>query len=121
MDRRNRSFLYAGTITAALVALAVALAAIAYLHQEARNRQASATRHLVKSVAQTVDGMVTSIDYVLQVSADEIGHQIATRRQLDGEALTRFLSRQQERFPHIDLLRATNGNVVLNSKVSLVN
>ena len=84
----------------------VALAIIGYLAGEVRERHVSSSRTLVLSVGQTVDEMVGSIDATLLVSADEIAHQIAEAR-VRPAAITRFLGRQQERFPFIDLLRAT--------------
>jgi PAS domain S-box-containing protein len=106
MEKSTR-FLYFGAALTALLAVIAASAVIVHLRQEAVGRHVDITRNLVRSVGQTVEGMVESIDYALQVSADEIAHQIAGGRP-DAAAITRFMTRQQERFAHIDLLRATN-------------
>lgn len=102
-----RKLLYGSAAALAVVARDVAAATIGYLHREAVRDQSLATENLARSVKQTVDAMVENIDYVLQVSSDEIERQIATENP-DPVAITRYLTRQQQRFPHIDLLRAPN-------------
>ena len=91
-----------------LVSLAlVGAVVVGHLREEARSRAEHTTRHLAQSIEQTLDSMIGTIDHTLMVSADEIGRQIATGRP-DAEAITRYLTLQQSRFDHIDLLRATN-------------
>ncbi len=111
--RGNSGILYIGT---AFVVLGITLAALLTLwnlRNEALERVALTTRNLAKSVDQTVLGMLDAMDYALQVSADEIGHQIEGG-QVSPAAVARFLARQQDRFPHLDLLRATDaaGNAI---------
>jgi PAS domain S-box-containing protein len=92
----------------AFLALAIA-ASVSLWHswQDAQDRVVEQTQTLVKSIDQSVTGMVRNVDYVLQVSSDEISREIAAGHP--GEAsITRFLALQQARFPNIDLLRATN-------------
>ena len=103
----DRRFLYLGTAAVVLAVIAVSVATMAYLRHEAEQRVAETTQTLAKSVAQTIESMVDKIDFALQVSADEISHQIAGGRP-DRESITRYLARQQQRLPHMDLLRATN-------------
>ena len=99
--------LYLGSATVALVALLLAAVLVNYLRQQAERQHTENVRHLAQSVEQTLDGLVGTIDYVLQVSADEIEHHTASHGA-DAAGINRLLARQQERFPHIDLLRATN-------------
>lgn len=101
-----RSVRLAVVLTIVLMTV-VALTIIGYLAGEVRERHVSSSRSLALSVGQTVDEMVGSIDATLLVSADEIAHQIAEER-IRPAAITRFLERQQERFPFIHVLRATN-------------
>ncbi len=90
-----------------LVLSLIALLSLWHSWQDAEGRLVEQTRSLVKSVDQSVGSMVANVDYVLQVSSDHISQQIAGRHP-EGESITRFLALQQERFPNIDLLRATN-------------
>ncbi|MBK7417510.1 MAG: hypothetical protein IPJ38_22940 [Dechloromonas sp.] len=53
--------------------------------------------------------MIDSVDYALQISADEIDHQLALSHP-DKARIDLFLARQQDRFSHIDLLRASNAD-----------
>jgi PAS domain S-box-containing protein len=96
-----------GAASLAVVAVVIALSSIVFLRQSVVDRHSAAAQNLARSMAQTIDGLIDNIDYALQVSGSEIEHQIATR-QLDGASVTRFLIRQQERFRHVNLLRATN-------------
>ena len=99
--------LHLGAWGAALFVALLVLVAVSYLRDQARREHTDNVKDLAQSVFLRLDAWVGTIDYVLQVSADEIEHQ-AAGHATDAEAITRFLSRQQERFPHIDLLRATN-------------
>lgn len=106
--RSLRAVRLAVAVTIVLMTV-VALTIVGYLAGEVRERHVSSSRSLALSVGQTVDEMVGSIDATLLVSADEIAHQIAEAR-VRPAAITRFLGRQQERFPFIDLLRATTAS-----------
>ena len=94
-------------IAAGLFATLVAAAVIVFLYRSTIEDQTAIARNLARSIASTVEGQVANIDYVLQVSVDEIERQSATK-QASYESVTSFLSRQQARMPQIDLLRATN-------------
>lgn len=107
MDKQRLHPLYITAILLSLLASVLAVVAIIYLHQHALNRQMEATRSLAASVVQTIDGMMNNIDYALQISIDELEHQIKEGGP-EKESINQFLIRQQQRFPHIDLLRATN-------------
>jgi len=91
----------------ALIIAALVLAAVIYVREQSRREHTDAVQDLAHAVSLSLDAWVDTIDYVLQVSADEIGHQTG-KHGADAAAINRFLMRQQERFPYIDLLRATN-------------
>jgi PAS domain S-box-containing protein len=76
-------------------------------HRAVFSDQFAIARDLARSIAQRIDGQVATIDFVLQVSADEIERQQATSSATFA-SVSGFLGRQQDRFPNIDLLRATN-------------
>ncbi|MEI2722719.1 MAG: hypothetical protein V9H26_04000 [Verrucomicrobiota bacterium] len=99
--------LHLGAMGVALVIAALVLAAVIYIREQSRREHTDAVQDLAHAVSLSLDAWVGTIDYVLQVSADEIGHQSGTHGA-DAAAINRFLARQQERFPYIDLLRATS-------------
>ncbi len=101
--------LYQATALALLLAVLATVGALAYLRYQAVERVRASTEGLTKSIDQTIDGLVDRIDYALQISADEIGHQIEEKRPTRS-SVTQFLARQQKRLPDIDLLRATNAD-----------
>jgi PAS domain S-box-containing protein len=105
--RGNSGILYIGTLFIVLGVLIVAILTLWNQRNETLARTATTTQNLAKSVERTVEGAIDDIDHALQVSADEINHQIAGGRP-DPAAINRFLERQQARFEHLDLLRATN-------------
>lgn len=96
-----------GAIVMALIIATLVLAALIYVREQSRREHTDAVQDLAHAVSLALDAWVGTIDYGLQVSADEIGHQTGTHGA-DAAAINRFLARQQERFPYIDLLRATN-------------
>lgn len=118
MDKRRLRPLHLTAIALSLLATAAAITTVIFLYQHAVNRQMESTRSLAASVVQTIDGMVDNIDYALQVSIDELEHQIR-EGIVERESINRFLSKQQQRFPHIDLLRATNiqGETIYGNEV----
>jgi len=105
--RGNSGILYIGTIFIVLGVLIVALLTLWNLRNETLARTAATTQNLAKLVEQTIEGILDDIDHALQISADEINRQNASGRP-DQAAINRFMARQQERFAHLDLLRATN-------------
>lgn len=92
---------------AIVLLIVIALLVIGYLDTVVHERHAASLRSLSVSVGQSIDGLVGSIDTTLEVSADEISHQI-DEGHVRPSAINLYLERQQERFPFIDLLRATN-------------
>ncbi len=99
--------LYLGASAAALIVTVLLIAAVIYLRDHTRREHADTVENVAQAVALSLDAWVGTIDYVLDVSADEIEHRTA-RHGADADAINRFLARQQDRFPYIDLLRATN-------------
>ena len=91
----NRFVLKAAALVVAIIAVAAATVAIVYLRHAAIHRQVDFTGSLSHSIANNTAGSLGNIDYVLQVSADEIQHQISTR-QLTFASVTAFLSKQQD-------------------------
>jgi two-component system sensor histidine kinase/response regulator len=96
-----------GVVATIALLIGIALLIIAYLDRVVYEQHAASLRSLSVSVGQSIDGLVGSIDTTLDISADEITHQIA-EGPVRPSAINRYLERQQERFPFIDLLRATN-------------
>ena len=94
-------------IGAGAIVVIVAIVALSYLRSEAEERLRNSSKALAYSVEHALTGRVRNIDYVLQVSADELSRQIGTGRP-DALAINSFLTLQQQRFPDIDILRATN-------------
>ena len=105
--RGNQNILLAGVVTAILLVVAMAIAALIHLRHEAEARATLNTRHLVKTLELTVEGLIDKIDLSLQASVDEISQQMASGHP-DAQAITRFLERQQERLPQLSHIRATN-------------
>jgi len=104
--RESLSHLYVGFAIVTIIALGVAVWAVMHLRHEAESRAVLTTKNIALSLEQTFEGKLDTIDLVLQVSADEISHQLATGKP-DQQSVTRFLIQQQKRV-HLDLLRATN-------------
>ena len=89
-----------GAIVMALIIATLVLAALIYVREQSRREHTDAVQDLAHAVSLALDAWVGTIDYGLQVSADEIGHQTGTHGA-DAAAINRFLAPQQERFPYI--------------------
>ena len=113
---RNRGF--------AFVILFVVLACFAFLWQQRQQlleQTARETAVLANSVNQTLGNMMQGMDYALQVTVDELEHQMA-EGGINPRRINEFMRRQQERFPHIRMLRASNheGEVILGQGLPAV-
>ncbi len=111
--RRNRVFLFGTVLVAILAAVVTALITAAHLHQQAHEHVAMEAQNLVRSIDQTLEGMVASVDIALLGAADEMTRQWATGA-VDTATTRQFFDRQIQRLPHLSYLRATNarGDVV---------
>ena len=102
-----RRLVQTAVIGAGAIVVIVAIVALSYLRSEAEERLRNSSKALAYSVEHALTSRVRNIDYVLQVSADELSRQIGSSRP-DALAINSFLTLQQQRFPDIDILRATN-------------
>jgi len=102
----RRLYLYGIVSAVILVFVGGAAVGLAIMRDEVATRLAVTTQNLARTMDQSVEAMVDSIDITLQVSADEIGRRIATG-EADRQEITEFIARQQVRLPYLDLLRAT--------------
>ncbi|MFZ2266963.1 MAG: response regulator [Azonexus sp.] len=73
-------------------------------YEQYKERAAITSRNTNRLVAQGIAGEIERIDLGLQTISDEYARQSATGR-LDGQALTAFLRRQQQRLPMAEGLR----------------
>lgn len=104
--RNKRLIICVAMLLGVFAALCSILAAL-YLYDDAVGDHNEISRDITRSIANNLRGDISTIDYVLQVSADEIERQLSSR-QATYDSVTNFLIRQQGRFPYVDLLRATN-------------
>ena len=104
---KNKQLVVVSFIVVGIIALLAATITVVSLYRASFAEQAEVARDLTRLIAHQVESKLANIDYVLQVSVDEIEHQRATN-QATFDTVTRFLARQQQRFPDINLLRATN-------------
>jgi len=94
-------------ILLAIIAIVSSALALRYLYQDAISDQTEISRDITHSITSNLIAEIATIDYILQVSTDEIERQLSNR-QITYESVTNFLIRQRGRFSFLDLLRATN-------------
>ncbi|MBN8437431.1 MAG: PAS domain S-box protein [Candidatus Accumulibacter sp.] len=105
--KKNLTLVVSASITIGVLVTIMAIVTIMNLHRWVNDDQSEMVQNLAQTIAHSVEDELADIDYVLLVSADEIERQISARQDTY-ESVTTFLGRQQDRFPSIDLLRATN-------------
>ncbi|HPU80140.1 PAS domain S-box protein [Accumulibacter sp.] len=105
--RKKLTLVVSASVTIGVLVTIIAIVTIINLHRWVSDDQSEIVQNLAHTIAHSVEDELADIDYVLQVSADEIERQISAR-QNSYESVTTFLGRQQDRFSGIDLLRATN-------------
>ena len=76
-------------------------------------RTAVTTQNMARSIEQTVEGMIDTVDVTLLTSADEIARQLATGK-LDVQASSASMGRHLKRLPYMSYLRAADerGDVI---------
>ena len=104
---KSKPALYAVAVFISLIATLIAGLAVFYLYQSTQQEQTRVAQNLAHSIASTIGNTVKSIDYTLQVAADQIEH-LRRDKKASYENVTAFLEQQQNRLPELDLLRATN-------------
>lgn len=114
----NRAALYVGVAATILIVIAGAVVALTHLRHEAETRVATTTQNMARSLEQTIEGMIDTIDVALLAAGDEVGRQMSAGKP-DGKSITRFLIRQQQRLTLIDSMRATNerGDIIYGPEV----
>ena len=105
--RGSSGILYVGTIFVVLGVAILSLLTLWNLRNEALARVSTITQNLSKSTEQSVEAMIENVDQALQVTVDEITRQFSSGHPNEA-SINGFLVRQQEIFPQLDLLRATN-------------
>lgn len=91
-----------------IVAIAVVAGlTLTQLHRQVERRVAATTQNLARSVVQTFDGMIDTIDVTLASAAAEIEHQNAINPG-NTAAIDATLRRQQTLVPSVAQFRATN-------------
>jgi PAS domain S-box-containing protein len=116
----NHAILFWGLGAAILVVVIAVLAAVTFLRDDAQEERVTVTQNLARTMEQTIEGLIDTIDLALLASADEIERQIATGNP-DAQAITRFLIRQQERLPAVAFMRASTdrGDIIYGPGVAI--
>ena len=119
MGRSHRLF-YGGLAVVMCMVIAASLLSLEYLRREAELRTISTTQNLSRSVEQTIESVVDTLDSALLASTDEIARQLRSGVP-DPSAVTEFMVRLQTRNPRLNLLRATNtrGEVIYGAGIPL--
>ena len=77
LAKNKRGLFFAGVILFVLATIITAFITLNQLHHQVETRIATTTQNLSRSVVQTLDGMIDTVDVALLAAAREIQHQIA--------------------------------------------
>ncbi len=111
--RKTRALFFGGVAALAALVMVATFIALSHMHDAVEKRVFSDTQSMARSMEQTVEGLIATIDVALLASASEISRQIATQKP-DRHAIERMLRQQDTRLHQVALLRSTNerGEVV---------
>lgn len=104
---RNRTRLRTGLILAILLVILTAIVSVVHLRRVAEQRVYTNIHNMARSIEQSVESRIDTIDVVLQTCTDEV-RRLTTEGKLNKPAVTAFFERQMRRVPAISYLRATN-------------
>ncbi len=110
---RHGRFLFGGVAAFVLIVTVTAWMALTQLYQQAEDRAALTTQNMAKSLEQTFNGLIDTLDIALLASANEISRQLSTGKT-DARSITAMLVEQRDRLPYVVHFRATNesGDVI---------
>lgn len=96
-----------------VAAIVIAFVSLNQLHEQVERRISATTENLSRSVTQTFNGMIDTIDVALSGAAREIQHQISLG-EIDEAAVSKMLAEQRDDIPFVSFIRATNvqGDIV---------
>ena len=108
-----------GVIVLILVVTITAWLTLAQLHQQAENRAIVSTQNLAKSLEQTFNGLIDTIDIALLASSNEIGERISTTI-VDNKSISGMLVELRNHIPYVAYFRATDqfGDIVYGPDIS---
>jgi len=114
----NRILLYGGVAVFILVIIATALVTLKQLHQQVDARITATTQSLSRSIEQTFNGLIDTIDVALLASSNEITHQMSLGR-IDGATISPMLVEQKKLIPYATYIRATDdaGDIIYGPDV----
>lgn len=114
----NQTLLYGGVATLIAIIVATALVALLQLHQQVEARISATTQRLSKSIEQTFNGLIDTIDVALLASSNEIIHQMSLG-QVDSASITPMLVEQKKLIPYVAHIRATDesGHIIYGPDV----
>lgn len=101
------SVLYGGVTALILIAVIMAAVTLMQLREQARIRAVTTTQNLAKSIEQTIDGLVDTIDVALLSSSKEISRQMAAGG-VEVHSVSLLLMEQQKLVPSVVGFRATD-------------
>lgn len=105
----NRTIFFTGVAATIMAVVVVAAVALIHLRQVAEMRMVVATQNLARSLEQTFDGLIDTVDVSLLAAADEISRQM-TLGKVDAGSVVQLLNRQKERLVLVDHMWASNEN-----------
>ena len=103
----KRTLLNAGVALLVLMVIVTTAVSLAQLHRQVEIRIAVTTQSLAKSIDQTFNGLIDTIDVMLLASSSEITHLMALGTA-DRETVSAMLAGQKQHIPYIANLRATD-------------
>lgn len=112
-------FLAGGVIVLILLVSMTAWLTLAQLHEQAENRAIVSTQNLAKSLEQTFNGLIDTIDVALLASSKEIGEQTSSAR-VDSQSITGTLVELRDHIPYVAYFRASDrfGDIIYGPDVA---
>ncbi|BBO99643.1 hypothetical protein SFSGTM_03520 [Sulfuriferula nivalis] len=110
--------LYSGMTLAIIIMVFIVLFALIKMRQMTDERTAITTENMAKSMEQTYDGLIDTIDIALLTTADELSGQIHSG-DMSSQSIEQYLVRQKSRLPSIAFIRVTDehGNIVYGQDI----
>ncbi|MEI7430911.1 MAG: PAS domain S-box protein, partial [Betaproteobacteria bacterium] len=119
-SERLRTLLIVGLVCANLMVLAFSGYSLYQSRQQYELRAQTLSQNIARAVDQEVSSSIEKIDLSLSTVVDELEQHLASAKGIDEHSIRGYMTRQEERLPHIEGLRISNatGQVFLGKNLA---
>ncbi|MBV5336653.1 MAG: hypothetical protein J0653_01180, partial [Deltaproteobacteria bacterium] len=108
--RRFRALLILGLVSANVLAFAFSAYSLYHSRQQYDLRAQTLSQNIAGAVDREISSSIDKINLSLHTIADELEQHLANTKVIDEQTIKAYITRQEQRLPHIEGLRVANAS-----------